>query len=100
MSGLSSFKILTKYIMPEAFGPLVVIFAFGVSSVVLLESTLSFLGIGIPIEEVTWGTLLSQARNYSDAWWLALFPGLCIFLLVLSLNVVGNQLKRRFDPQD
>jgi peptide/nickel transport system permease protein len=100
VSGLGTMKILTRYIMPEAFGPLVVIFAFGISSVILLESTLSFLGIGLPVEEVTWGTMLSQARRYSSAWWLAVFPGLCILLLVFSLNLIGSQLKERFVPQD
>lgn len=100
VSGLRSWKIIGRYIMPEAFGPLVVVFAFGVSSVIMLESTLSFLGIGIPVEEVTWGTLLSQARNYGSAWWLAVFPGLCILLIVFSLNLIGSQLKQKFDPQD
>lgn len=100
VSGLRSWKIIGRYILPEAFGPLVVVFAFGVSSVIILESTLSFLGIGIPVEEVTWGTLLSQARNYSSAWWLAVFPGLCILLIVFSLNLIGSQLKQKFDPQD
>ncbi|NND31695.1 MAG: ABC transporter permease [Saprospiraceae bacterium] len=100
ISGLSNWKIATKYILPEAFGPLIVVFAFGVSSVILLESTLSFLGIGLPVNEVTWGTLLGQAKQNPNAWWLALFPGLCILLLVLSLNLIGDQLKRRFDVRD
>lgn len=100
VSGLGTLKILTRYIMPEAFGPLVVVFAFGFSSVILLESTLSFLGIGLPVEEVTWGTMLSQARRYSSAWWLAVFPGLCILLLVFSLNLIGSQLKERYVPRD
>jgi len=100
VSGLGTLKILSRYILPEAFGPLVVVFAFGFSSVILLESTLSFLGIGLPVEEVTWGTMLSQARRYSSAWWLAVFPGLCILLLVFSLNLIGSQLKERYVPRD
>lgn len=100
ISGLSSWKIISKYILPEAFGPLIVVFAFGVSSVILLESTLSFLGIGLPADEVTWGTMLGQARQYPYAWWLALFPGLCILVIVLSLNLLGDHLKRRFDVHD
>jgi peptide/nickel transport system permease protein len=100
VSGLSPWKIITRYILPEAFGPLVVIFAFGLASVILLESTLSFLGIGIPVDEVTWGTLLSQAKQYPTAWWLAVFPGLCILCLVFSINLVGDKLKRHFDVQD
>jgi len=100
VSGLSSRRIIFSYILPETLGPLVVVFAFGVSSVVLLESTLSFLGIGIPLDEVTWGTLLAQSRQNTNAWWLAFFPGFCIMLLVFSLNLIGSNLKGKFDPQD
>lgn len=100
VSGLSNRKIIMHYILPETWAPLVVVFAFGVSSVVLLESTLSFLGIGIPVDEVTWGTLLAQARQHTSAWWLTLFPGVCIMLMVFSLNLIGSQLKEKFDAQD
>lgn len=100
VSGLEDHRIITHYIMPEAIGPLLVAFAFGVSSVILLESTLSFIGIGISLDQVTWGTLLRQSREAISAWWLAVFPGLCIMLLVFSLNLIGSQLKERFDPQD
>ena len=89
-----------NYILPETLGPLVVVFAFGVSSVILLEATLSFLGIGIPVDEVTWGTLLAQSRENTYAWWLAIYPGLCIMLLVFSLNIIGSKLKEQFDAQD
>ncbi len=99
ISGVSDRRIFLKYILPEAFGPLMVVFAFSTSSVILLESTLSFLGIGIPVDAVTWGTLLSQARQYPESWWLAVFPGFCILLLVLSLNILGDHLKRLYDVQ-
>jgi peptide/nickel transport system permease protein len=68
--------------------------------VILLESTLSFLGIGLPADEVTWGTLLAQARQHPSAWWLAILPGISILVLVLSLNLLGDHLKRRFDVHD
>ncbi len=99
VSGQNDRQILTRYILPESLGPLLVAFAFGVASVVLLESTLSFLGIGVPIEEMTWGSMLGQARSNVQAWWLAVFPGLAIFLLVIGLNLAGDSLNRSLDPR-
>jgi peptide/nickel transport system permease protein len=100
ISGIGSWKIISRYILPEDFGPLIIVFAFGVSSVILLESTLSFLGIGLPADEVTWGTMLAQARQHPSAWWLAILPGISILVLVLSLNLLGDHLKRQFDVHD
>ncbi|NND06642.1 MAG: ABC transporter permease [Saprospiraceae bacterium] len=100
ISGLSHVKIMLQYILPQALGPLLVIFAFGIASVVLLESTLSFLGIGVPPEEITWGKLLSQAKSNTKAWWLAIFPGLTIFLLITLLQLSGDEIKRNLNPQD
>ena len=73
ISGLRHLKILLKYVLPRTVAPLVVIFSFGFASVVLLESTLSFLGIGVPIDDMTLGNLLGQTRERPQAWWLALF---------------------------
>ncbi|MFZ1559415.1 MAG: ABC transporter permease, partial [Saprospiraceae bacterium] len=64
---------------------LIVMVCFSIGSAVLLESTLSFLGIGLPVEEVTWGKMMAEGRNM-NAWWLVVFPGLAIFILILSLN--------------
>lgn len=100
MSDVSDRRIITHYILPEAFGPLTVVFAFSFSSMILIESTLSFLSIGLPVDEVTLGTMLGQARQYPTAWWLAVFPGLCILVVLLSLNIMGDRLKRRFDVQE
>ena len=87
VSGLPPLRILWKHALPNAVGPLLVVLAFDVGANILLEASLSFLGIGIPPEEVTWGSLLRQARNYPGAWWLALFPGLFLTLTVLAANV-------------
>ena len=95
ISGLSDRAILLRFILPEALTPIVVLFAFGVASTILLESTLSFLGIGVPIEEVTWGSILGQARNNINAWWLAVYPGFAIFTIVITLNILGDQLRSR-----
>ena len=100
ISGLSHTRIIRSYILPEASGPLLVAAAFGAASVILLESTLSFLGLGVPPEQVTWGSLLGQAKLYTQAWWLATFPGLAIFMVITALNLGGDHLKTRWNAED
>lgn len=85
-----SWQILSRHIVPYAFRPVMISFVFGVSSAILAESSLSFLGIGLPTEEINWGRLLAQSRNHFDAWWLVLFPGSAIFFTLLSLYTIGN----------
>jgi peptide/nickel transport system permease protein len=87
---IPSWQILKTHIIPYAFRPVLVSFIFGVSSAILAESSLSFLGIGLPTEEINWGRLLSQSRNHFDAWWLVMFPGFAIFFTLLSLYTIGN----------
>ncbi|MBK9983662.1 MAG: ABC transporter permease [Saprospiraceae bacterium] len=90
-------KILKNHLIPYAFRPVMITFIFGVSSAILAESSLSFLGIGLPPEEMNWGRLLSQSRNHFDDWWLVLFPGCAIFFTLLSLYTIGNMLKKRVE---
>ena len=94
--GLSKFRIFKDHILPLAISPVIVATAFGFSSAILLESTLSFLGIGIPPDQVTWGTILNSARYNFSSWWLAFFPGLMIFLTVLLFNSLGDRLSDYF----
>ncbi|NNE26877.1 MAG: ABC transporter permease [Saprospiraceae bacterium] len=91
-SGLSDSRIFVKYILPLSISPLIIVTAFGISSAVLLESTLSFLGIGVPVDVVTWGGILKEARLHLNAWWLALFPGLCIYGLIYLFNSIGDRI--------
>lgn len=100
ISGLHHLKILTKYVLPRTVAPIVVIFSFGFAAVVLLESTLSFLGIGVPIGDLTLGNLLGQAKDRPQAWWLAVFPGGMIFLIVASLNALGDQFRSLWESKD
>jgi len=93
--GFSDFRIILKHGLPNAVSPLFVLFAFSISTAIILEATLSFLGIGVSIDNVTWGSLMSAARQNYRAWWLVLFPGTCIFLLVLSLNIIGDRLSHQ-----
>jgi peptide/nickel transport system permease protein len=73
--------------------------AFGVASAILYESSLSFLGIGTQADVITWGKLLSSAREYAPAWWLAIFPGIAIFITVTIFNFVGEGLTDAIDPR-
>ncbi len=89
-SGLGDFRLLVRHILPNALPSLMVVAAFAFSGVILTESTLSFLGIGLPLEEVSWGKILAEARRSPKAWWLAVFPGLAIFLVLYSFNTLGD----------
>lgn len=91
--GFSDFRIMFKHILPNASTPILVSLSFGIAGAILLEAFLSFLGIGIPPEKVTWGSMLNSARNYFPAWWLALFPGGMIFCTVLLFNLLGEKFK-------
>ena len=90
--GFSDRRILFRHALPNAIAPVLITIAFGMASAVLLESALSFLGIGIGEDGITWGRLLSDARNYPAAWWLAIFPGGAIFLTVTIFNLIGEGL--------
>ncbi len=93
-TGLPDRKVIWNHILPNAISPIVVTIAFSMSSAILLESTLSFLGIGIPTETVSWGGIIQSARNATDAWWVALFPGIAIFLLVLVFNKIAESVNK------
>lgn len=93
-------QILRHHIIPYAFRPVMISFIFGVSSAILAESSLSFLGIGLPVDELNWGRLLSQSRNQFDAWWLVLFPGSAIFFTLLSLYTIGNAAQKKLEKTE
>lgn len=88
--GLSDDQILIRHIIPNAMGPVMITVAFGIGGAVLLESGLSFLGIGLSIDQMSWGKLLSSARENFSAWWLAVLPGAAIFLTVATFNIIGE----------
>jgi len=90
--GFSNWRILFRHALPNSLVPVLITISFGIASAVLLESALSFLGFGAGEEIVTWGGLLSEARRYPGAWWLALFPGGAIFLTVTIFNLIGEGL--------
>ncbi|MBF0492409.1 MAG: ABC transporter permease [Deltaproteobacteria bacterium] len=98
--GASSLRTIFRHILPNALTPVFVSATFGIASAILTESALSFLGLGVQPPDPSWGHMLSNSRDYIDfAWWLALFPGLAIFLTILSFNLVGEGLRDALDPR-
>lgn len=99
LSGIPEYRLLWRHALPNALPPLLVLMAFSISAGVLLEAFLSFLGLGVPPDQVTWGSLLQAARRQFSAWWLAVFPGIGIFLTVTAFNLLGEALQDRLDTR-
>ncbi|MBL0333114.1 MAG: ABC transporter permease [Chlorobiota bacterium] len=97
--GFKSSKIILKHVLPNSLAPVMVSVAFGIAGAILTESGLSFLGFGVPATVVTWGSMLNQSRSAPFAWWLAIFPGIMIFLTVISYNLIGDGLRDATDPR-
>lgn len=98
--GASSMRIIFKHILPNAIYPVIVSATFAVGGAILVESGLSFLGLGIQPPEPSWGGILSVGKDYiTVAWWLSFFPGIAIFLTVLSFNLLGEALRDALDPK-
>ena len=97
--GCSSARIMFAHILPNAIAPVLIPAAFGVAGAILAESGLSFLGIGVPAEVITWGSLLAGARSNASAWWLVVVPGFAIFATVTMYNLLGDGLRDALDPK-
>jgi peptide/nickel transport system permease protein len=98
--GAGKGQIILRHIIPNVIQTSLVIGTFAMASSIIAEASLSFLGVGVPPEIPTWGTMLADARIYiSTAWWLPLFPGLCIFITVLGINLLGDALRDLLDPR-
>ena len=99
-TGSTDGRIIFGHILPNVLSPILVAATIGVGGAILTESTLSFLGLGFPPDVPTWGRLLYDAQNFIDIapHWV-IFPGLCIFLIVLSINYIGDGLRDALDPR-
>jgi peptide/nickel transport system permease protein len=97
--GYSQWRIILRHAIPNALTPVLISIAFGIASAILLEAFLSFIGIGLPPNQITWGKLLNLARTQFDAWWLAIFPGFAIFITVTLFNLLGEGLTDALDPR-
>ena len=99
-SGTSNTRILLRHILPNILAPLIVLATLGFGLMILFEGGLSFLGLGVQPPMPSWGSILSVGRNYiSSAWWIVTLPGICLFVVVLSVNVLGDFLRDKFDPR-
>ncbi|MGJ8533638.1 MAG: ABC transporter permease [Alphaproteobacteria bacterium] len=100
VAGASDFRILRKYILPNIVNTIVVLATLQIGVVVILEATLSFLGIGIPRPTPAWGLLVADGRQLIISnWWISFFPGMAILLTVLCVNMLGDSLRDWLDPK-
>jgi len=101
ITGVRKLRIISRHIMPNVMSTVMVIFSLQIGVAVIIEASLSFLGVGVPPPEPSWGLMMAQEREslLEGRWWLEVFPGLCITLLVLSANMLGDWLRVRLDPQ-
>ena len=97
--GYSSTRTIFKHALPNSLAPVFVSIAFGIASAILIESGLSFLGIGVPDDIVTWGSLLNLGRQNLEAWWLIIYPGLAIFLTITIYNMIAEASRDALDPR-
>ncbi len=100
MAGCGPLRLLLRHVLPNIAGPLVVVATSEFGLMILFEAGLSFLGLGIQPPYPSWGSIMSAGRQYvARAWWLTVFPGMCLFVLVLCVNVFGDWLRDRVDPR-
>jgi peptide/nickel transport system permease protein len=98
--GAGSGRIVLRHVLPNVVNTLVVLLSFDVARIILAESALSFLGLGVPPPSPSWGGMLSEGREYiQDAWWIAAFPGLAIMLVTVGVSFFGDGLRDLLDPQ-
>jgi peptide/nickel transport system permease protein len=101
INGIGKPRIIFRHLIPNVMNTVMVLFSLQVGVAVIIEASLSFLGVGVPPPEPSWGLMLAQERDamMEGKWWLAVFPGICISLLVLSANMLGDWMRVRLDPQ-
>lgn len=101
INGIGKLRIIRRHLIPNVMNTVMVLFSLQVGVAVIIEASLSFLGVGVPPPEPSWGLMMAQERDslMEGKWWLAVFPGICITMLVLSANMLGDWLRVRLDPQ-
>ncbi|MEV8514272.1 ABC transporter permease [Dactylosporangium sp. NPDC051484] len=100
VAGCSTWKIIVRHLLPNVLPSIIVLATLQIGAAVVLEASISFLGVGLPPNKASWGSMIDQGRQYmSTSWWLTAIPGLFIFLAVMSFNALGDWARVRFDPR-
>ena len=100
VAGASDFRIMYRHILPGVINLLMVLASLRIGGLILTEASLSYLGIGVPSRYPSWGNMISDGREFLDtAWWVSIFPGFCIFLVVMSFNFIGDWVRDKTDPR-
>lgn len=99
--GVSQFRIMFKHVLPNVLGPVLVIATLNIALAIIAEATLSYLGVGMPPTQPSLGTLISEGQNYlfSGEWWITVFPGIALIVMVISVNLVGDWLRDALNPK-
>jgi len=100
VAGAGAGRIITRHLFPNTLNTLVVLVTLQIGYVIIVEASLSFLGAGIPPPTPAWGSMIAEGREFvTSAWWVSMFPGLAILLVVLAFNLLGDWLRDTFDPK-
>ncbi len=99
--GVSNTAIMFRHVLPNVLGPVLVIATLNIANAIIAEATLSFLGVGMPPTQPSLGTLISEGQNFlfSGEWWITVFPGIALIVMVISVNLVGDWLRDALNPK-
>jgi len=99
--GMSNFSIIFREIMPNVTSPIIVIATVRIAVAIILEATLSFLGLGVPITEPSLGSLIANGYQvlFSGYWWTSVFPGIILMVLIISINLIGDRTRDIMNPR-
>ena len=98
--GASQMHVMLREILPNILSPVIVVATFRMAHIIIVEASLSFLGIGVQPPTASWGSMVADGREFLlDAWWISTFPGIAILLLVLAINIASQGLRDAFDPR-
>lgn len=98
--GVKDGRLLFRHILPNILAPVITIATFQVAAAIIAESSLSFLGLGVPVDTPSWGNILSEGQLYMESsWWISVFPGISIVLVVLAINLLGDRWRDIFNPK-
>jgi peptide/nickel transport system permease protein len=101
VNGASKLRVIGRHLLPNVMNTVMVLFSLTIGVAIIIEASLSFLGVGVPPPTPAWGLMMAEGRGplIAGKWWISVFPGLCIMLLVLATNLLGDWLRVRLDPQ-